>query len=76
MPSLLKKAGEQGFIGASVPEEYGGLGKDFVTSTLLMKVLERGYSFSVAMTRTYRYWYYCLFYILEQKNKRKNIFQT
>ncbi|MDB5224217.1 MAG: Butyryl-CoA dehydrogenase, partial [Chitinophagaceae bacterium] len=29
MPSLMEKAGEQGLLGASVPEELGGLGKDF-----------------------------------------------
>jgi len=35
MPSLIAKAGEQGLLGAAVPEEYGGLGKDFITSTLV-----------------------------------------
>src|SRR5439155_24371928 len=32
MKSLLKKAGEQGLLATSFPEEYGGLGKDFATS--------------------------------------------
>ncbi len=50
MPSLMKKAGEQGLLGASVPEELGGLGKDFVTSTLVSEGLGGGYSFSVAMS--------------------------
>src|ERR1700755_818862 len=27
MPSLIDKAGEQGLLGAAVPEEYGGLGR-------------------------------------------------
>lgn len=50
MSSLMKKAGEQGLLGASVPEELGGLGKDFVTSTLVSEGLGGGYSFSVAMS--------------------------
>ena len=50
MPLLMEKAGEQGLLGASVPEELGGLGKDFVTSTLVSEGLGAGYSFSVAMS--------------------------
>ncbi len=50
MPSLMDKAGEQGLLGASVPEDLGGLGKDFVTSTLVSEGLGGGYSFSVAMS--------------------------
>lgn len=50
MPALMDKAGEQGLLGASVPEEYNGLGKDFVTSTLISEALGGGYSFSVAMS--------------------------
>ena len=49
MPSLMVKAGEQGLLGASVPEELGGLGKDFITSTLVNEGLGGGYSFSVAI---------------------------
>lgn len=48
MPSLLEKAGEQGLLGVSVPENYGGLGKDFITSTIVAEYLGGGYSFSVA----------------------------
>jgi alkylation response protein AidB-like acyl-CoA dehydrogenase len=33
--SLMKKAGELGLLGISVPEEYGGLGMDFNTSMLV-----------------------------------------
>jgi alkylation response protein AidB-like acyl-CoA dehydrogenase len=50
MPALMEKAGEQGLLSASVTEEYGGLGKDFVTSTLVSEALGGGYSFSVAMS--------------------------
>ncbi|MFC4262925.1 acyl-CoA dehydrogenase family protein [Ferruginibacter yonginensis] len=49
MPSLMEKAGEQGLLGASTPEEFGGLGKDFITSTLVNEGLGGGYSFSVAI---------------------------
>src|SRR5205085_7422552 len=50
MPALMEKAGELGLLGASVPESLGGLGKDFVTSTLVSEGLGAGYSFSVAMS--------------------------
>ena len=49
MKSLLTKAGEQGLLLASFPEEYGGLGKDFVTSTIVNEYLGAGHSFSVAI---------------------------
>jgi alkylation response protein AidB-like acyl-CoA dehydrogenase len=49
MPSLIDKAGEQGLLGASIPEELGGLGKDFITSTLVNEGLGGGFSFSVAL---------------------------
>ena len=50
MPSLMEKAGAQGLLAASVPEEFNGMGKDFVTSTLVSEGLGGGYSFSVAMS--------------------------
>lgn len=49
MPSLVTKAGEQGLLSVSFPEEYGGLGKDFVTSTIINEYLGAGHSFSVAI---------------------------
>lgn len=36
---LMKKLGELGFLGVSVPEEYGGLGMDFVTTMLVCDYL-------------------------------------
>src|ERR1700739_371708 len=49
MQSLLDKAGEQGLLGTAIPESLGGLGKDFITSTLVNEGLGGGYSFSVAL---------------------------
>lgn len=49
MRSLMEKAGEQGLLAASFPEEYGGLGKDFVTSTIINDYMGAGHSFSVAL---------------------------
>ena len=49
MKSLVTKAGEQGLLATSFPEQYGGLGKDFVTSTIINEYLGAGYSFSVAI---------------------------
>ena len=50
MPSLIEKAGEQGLLGAAVPEEFGGLGKDFITATLVNEGLGGGFSFSVGVS--------------------------
>lgn len=36
---LMKKLGDLGFLGISVPEEYGGLGMDFVTTMLVCDYL-------------------------------------
>jgi len=49
MPALVQKAGEQGLLSTSMPEQYGGLGKDFITSTIVNEGLGGGYSFSVAI---------------------------
>lgn len=49
MKSLVTRAGEQGLLSVSFPEEYGGLGKDFVTSTIVNEYLGAGHSFSVAI---------------------------
>jgi alkylation response protein AidB-like acyl-CoA dehydrogenase len=50
MRLLVQKAGEQGMLAVSFPEEYGGLGKDFVTSTIINDYLGAGHSFSVAIS--------------------------
>jgi alkylation response protein AidB-like acyl-CoA dehydrogenase len=49
MSDLMVKAGAQGLLSTSVPEEFGGLGKDFITSTIVNEGLGAGHSFSVAI---------------------------
>jgi alkylation response protein AidB-like acyl-CoA dehydrogenase len=49
MPSLMDKAGALGLLGSTIPEEYGGLGKDFITGTIVNEGLGGGHSFSVAI---------------------------
>jgi len=48
MKGILKKAGELGLMGVSVPEEFGGFGQSFVTQMLVAETTGAGYSFSVA----------------------------
>jgi alkylation response protein AidB-like acyl-CoA dehydrogenase len=48
MKQILKKSGELGIMGISVPEEFGGFGQSFVTQMLVAETTGAGYSFSVA----------------------------
>jgi alkylation response protein AidB-like acyl-CoA dehydrogenase len=48
MKSILKKSGELGLMGVSIPEEFGGFGQNFVTQMLVAETTGAGYSFSVA----------------------------
>src|SRR4030043_2149892 len=42
LPSLLKKAGELGFLSADIPEEYGGQDLDKVSSLLVWEKMAQG----------------------------------
>jgi len=48
MRELIRKAGELGLLGVSVPEEYEGFEQSFITSMLASAEMGAGYSFSVA----------------------------
>jgi alkylation response protein AidB-like acyl-CoA dehydrogenase len=48
MEELLKKSGELGLMGISIPEEFGGFGQSFVTQMLAAETIGAAYSFSVA----------------------------
>lgn len=50
MPSLLEKAAQLGLLGISVPEEYGGFGKDMKTSMLTTEAIGSGHSFAVSIS--------------------------
>ena len=46
---VMRKAGEMGFLGVSVPEEYGGLGMGFVSTMIVCEYISSGTgSFSTA----------------------------
>ncbi|KIL42664.1 acyl-CoA dehydrogenase family protein [Jeotgalibacillus soli] len=44
---LLKSAGDLGLLGADVPEEYGGLGLDKISSALIAEKMARAGGFSI-----------------------------
>ena len=46
---LLREAGELGFLGANIPEAYGGLGLDTNTNSVLTEEIGRMPSFSVSV---------------------------
>ena len=39
---IMEKAGQLGFLGVSVPEDYGGLGMDFVSTMLVCDYISAG----------------------------------
>lgn len=48
MKEILKKSGDLGLLGISIPEELNGFGQSFVTQMLAAETIGAGYSFSVA----------------------------
>ena len=42
---LIKKSGELGLLGSTIPEEYGGLGLDQTTSVIIAELMGRGGGF-------------------------------
>lgn len=50
MQSLMDKSGELGLLGVSIPEEYGGFGKNFNSSMLVTEAIGPGCSFAVALS--------------------------
>ena len=48
LPALMRKAGDLGFTGIEIPEEYGGMGLDKISSTVITDHLSVLASFSTA----------------------------
>ncbi len=48
LPALMRKAGELGFTAVEIPEEYGGMGLDKISSTVITDHLSVLASFSTA----------------------------
>ena len=48
LPALMRKAGDLGFTGVEIPEEYGGMGLDKISSTVITDHLSVLASFSTA----------------------------
>ncbi len=71
MPKLLKKAGESGLLGISVPEEYEGFGQSFLTAMLASEAIGSSYSFSVAFMAHIGIGSYPLLYYGNEEQKKK-----
>lgn len=50
MRELLKKSGELGLLGISIPEEYEGFEQSFITAMYTSEILGAGYSYAVAFS--------------------------
>ena len=47
--AILKRAGDLGLCGVSIPEQYEGMGLDFKTNTLISINLSKGFSFATTL---------------------------
>lgn len=47
--AILKRAGELGLCGVTIPEKYGGMDLDFKTNTLISAQLSHGFSFATTL---------------------------
>lgn len=74
MPSLVKKAGEQGLLMIEIPEAYGGAELGLLTSVLVGSELKEA-SFSVAFAYTLPS-AHCLLFTMELRSRSKNIYQS
>lgn len=45
---LLNQAGDLGLLGLAIPEEYGGMGKDFNTNSLVVEAMAKARSFTLS----------------------------
>ncbi len=50
MVKILDKAAQLGLLGLNIPEQYGGIEKDFLTGMLATESIGSGYSFAVAIS--------------------------
>ncbi|MBE7175791.1 MAG: acyl-CoA dehydrogenase family protein, partial [Mucilaginibacter polytrichastri] len=50
MQNLLDQSGDLGLLGVSIPEEYGGFGRNFNSSMLVTEAIGPGCSFAVALS--------------------------
>lgn len=74
--SLLVKAGELGLLGLAIPEEYGGMGKDFNTNSLLIEYLAKARSFSLSLGAHIGELVLYQLFISEMSNKNLTTYQN
>ena len=73
---MIKKAGELGFLGVGVPEEYGGLGMPFTSSMLVCDYISGSSGSTSTAYGAHTGIGTFPFFFMEMKNKRKNMFQN
>ena len=71
LAQTLKKAGEIGLLGATIPEEYGGAGIDKISSTVLTEKISVYASFAVAFGGTTGIGAIPLIYFGTEEQKKK-----